>query len=140
MSVLPVYSAENRDTPSAFAGLLLHSSALGQSPAVLTGPGRTGVCVCGGGSVLREQILTRFGFLHCEYFILGTAVILKWQSIKVKGTVTSLTHPRGKPAQLVTVDSPGQKRDKCSKCRRKGNCRCEGYGGVGGALGLIPGQ
>ena len=44
------------------------------------------VCVCGSGGrggeggvecAGREQILTRFGFLHCEYLILGTAV-LKW--------------------------------------------------------------
>lgn len=39
--------------------------------------------MCGGGEggvecAGREQILTRFGFLHCEYFILGTAVLLKW--------------------------------------------------------------
>lgn len=71
----------------------------------------------------------------------GLLLFLSGQSIKVKGTVTSLTHPRGKPAQLVTVDSPGQKRGECSKCRRKGTCQSEGYGGVGGgALGLIPGQ
>lgn len=79
MSVLPVYSAENRDTPSAFAGLLLHSLRLGpvSSCSHRTGEDRS-VCVWRGECAGREQILTRFGFLHCEYFILGTAVILKW--------------------------------------------------------------
>ena len=132
LSALPVYSAENRDTPSAFAGLLLHSLHLGPVSRCSHMPGEDrsvrgwGCVECAGSGFWPDldssTVSTSFW---------GLLLFLSGQSIKVKGTVTSLTHPRGKPAQHVTVDSRGQRRDKSSKCRRKGTCKCEGYGRVG---------
>ena len=53
----------------------------------------------------------------------------------MKGTVTSLTLPRGKPAQLVTVDSPGRRRDSvvCAEGQEPADVKAMG-------VGLIPGQ
>lgn len=70
----------------------------------------------------------------------GLLLFLSGQSVRVKGTATSLTHPRGTPAQLVTVDSPGQKRVRVVNAEGKEPADVKAMGAGGGALGLIPGQ